>query len=259
MVDLPEGAVLVAGFPDYAVDREGGVWRVTPPLTGPRIADAVPYRLKPLMMGGKGHRSAHVKLRWNGAPVAIARLVLGAFAYWPLSDKPRVKYIDGDGGNPALSNLRWIGEPLTPAASSGNPPVRQRPVSLPHVGARRGRRGFLPASPCRGRPMSPLEKLGLEVAAERLLGGRGQAKLLCCLIDGAGASVSSETLWAASSQRFECIDRVAAVKIRMCWLRAALDDVGLGGLIVNHKGHGYALPDPGRTTVLDRLVEEAGT
>lgn len=36
----------------------------------------------------------------------------------------------------------------------------------------------------------------------------------------------------------------------------ALNDLGLGGVIVTHD-EGYSLPEPGRSAVLNRLISEA--
>lgn len=105
--------------------------------------------------------------------------------------------------------------------------------------------------------MSPLERLGLEVAANRLLGGRGQARMLTGLIEASGRPVAYEALWSMGSRNTEAINKKKAAQVRMCWLKACLDDVGLGGLVITHEGHGYALPDPGRAAVIDRLTEEA--
>lgn len=108
--------------------------------------------------------------------------------------------------------------------------------------------------------MSPLERLGLEVAGFNLLGSRGRSALLCALIDSGGVPVSFSTLAEARAWRWveyqSCDPK--CVKVRVCWLRQALEDVGLGGLITTHNGFGYALPEPGRTQIINRLIEEAG-
>jgi hypothetical protein len=113
--------------------------------------------------------------------------------------------------------------------------------------------------------MSPLEKLGLEVAAFNLLGSRGKAALLCALINADGRTVSSEALKNARAWRMENDAPVTTngLRTRMCWLREALEDVGLANVIVTDRDgrntpcRGYAMPEPGRTAVIERLIEAA--
>lgn len=110
--------------------------------------------------------------------------------------------------------------------------------------------------------MTPLERLGLEVAAFTLLGSRMESALLCALIDVQGRIASYETLGKARKWRMVEGDMPSrnAIKVRICLLRSKLEDVGIGaGLIVTHETHGYALPEPGRSQVIARLVEEAGS
>lgn len=107
--------------------------------------------------------------------------------------------------------------------------------------------------------MTPLERLGLEVAAFQLLGSRTKAATLCTLIHSGGASVGWEAL-AKARPWMEDLDQPAArnvVKTRICLLRESLDDVGLGQPIVTHEGRGYSLPEPARSRVIARLVEMA--
>jgi DNA-binding response OmpR family regulator len=109
--------------------------------------------------------------------------------------------------------------------------------------------------------MSPLERLGLEVAAYQILGSRSQAALLCALIDAKGAVLSWEQLAAARPWKMRSDETTSQViKTRVCLLRQSMDDVGLGGLVKTagrKEGVAYHLPDPGRTEVIVRLVEEA--
>lgn len=107
--------------------------------------------------------------------------------------------------------------------------------------------------------MSPLEKLGLEVAAYQLLGGRTKAAVLRVLIEAAGASVGWETLARARPWKddLDAQSSKNAVKTRVCLLRESLEDVGLSGAIVTHEGRGYALPEPRRSEVIARLIEVA--
>lgn len=107
--------------------------------------------------------------------------------------------------------------------------------------------------------MSPLERLGLEVSAYQLLGSRGRSALLLALLDGAGTTVGPEALKNARAWRMPHYEDAAGVKgvqVRVCRLREAMDDVGLGGLIQTTPG-GYALPEPGRSKVIERLIAEA--
>lgn len=107
--------------------------------------------------------------------------------------------------------------------------------------------------------MTPLERLGLEVVAFNLLGSRSQAAVLLALMDVEGRVASYEHIgkarkWKIVQDEFPARN---AIKVRICLLRESLEDIGLGGLIHTHEGHGYSLPEPGRTTVINRLIEEA--
>ena len=108
--------------------------------------------------------------------------------------------------------------------------------------------------------MSPLERLGLEVCATHLLGSPANAKLLCALIAGGGAAVSNQRLANARKWRLNDDPGPAdlSAKVGVCLLREKMADVGLPGLIVTHS-KSYALPEPGRTAVIARLIEEAET
>jgi len=110
--------------------------------------------------------------------------------------------------------------------------------------------------------MSPLERLGLEVAAFTLLGSRMESALLCALLDVKGRVASYDVLGRARKWRMVEGDLPSrnAIKVRICLLRSKLEDVGIGPkLIVTHEGQGYAIPEPGRTAILGRLIEEAST
>lgn len=109
--------------------------------------------------------------------------------------------------------------------------------------------------------MTPLERLGLEVSAYTLLNGRGKAALLCALLDANGRTLTYEQLQSARAWRMSPFENGGSngLKTRLCWLREAMEDVGLGGdVIINHPGVGYSLPEPGRKLVMDRLIEEVG-
>lgn len=108
--------------------------------------------------------------------------------------------------------------------------------------------------------LSPLERLGLEVVAFTLLGSRMESALLCALLDAHGRVASYETLGKARKWRMVEGDMPSrnAIKVRVCLLRNKLEDVGLGAnLVRNHENHGYSLPEPGRSLILERLIAEA--
>lgn len=81
--------------------------------------------------------------------------------------------------------------------------------------------------------MTPLERLGLEVVAFRLLGGRVKAATLCALLDANGNALDSGQL--AAVRPWGVADAAAdprnVVKTRICVLREALEDVGIGDVI----------------------------
>lgn len=110
--------------------------------------------------------------------------------------------------------------------------------------------------------MSPLERLGLEVAAFQLLGSRTKAAMLCALLDANGRALSVDQLaWARPWMDQHITDARNVIKTRICLLRETLDDVGLGSPIITASGRdkgGYCLPEPGRAAVLARLVEVTG-
>lgn len=107
--------------------------------------------------------------------------------------------------------------------------------------------------------MTPLEKLGLEVAAYQILGSRASAATLCALLLANGRVLSDEHLadvrpWL--QPKSDCPS--GAVKVRISLLRNRLEDVGLGGsVIVTVRGQGYALAANRREEVLARLIEVA--
>lgn len=107
--------------------------------------------------------------------------------------------------------------------------------------------------------MSPLEKLGLEVAAYRLLQSRGHASLLIALLNGRGTPISAEAVRDARAHRAASFreDSVAGGKVRICWLRRAMAEVGLAGLVKTTGSGSYSIPEPGRAAVIARLIEEA--
>lgn len=109
--------------------------------------------------------------------------------------------------------------------------------------------------------MSPLERLGLEVAAFQLLGSRTKAAMLCALMDANGRVLSVDQLAAARPWIDRNVtDARNVIKTRICLLRETLDDVGLGAPILTTSGRasgGYSLPEPGRSAVLARLIEVA--
>jgi len=107
--------------------------------------------------------------------------------------------------------------------------------------------------------MTALERLGLEVAAFQLLGTRSKAATLCALINAAGVAITYDAIANARvwMGEHDAANPVNVARTRVCLLRESLEDVGLGDVIQNIKGHGYALQEPGRSRVLARLVEVA--
>lgn len=115
--------------------------------------------------------------------------------------------------------------------------------------------------------MNALERLGLEVAAFNLLGSRMMASLLLVLLDGNGKQVGFQTMADARQWRRRENDQpsIAGLRTRICVLRGALADLGfpnviktIGNETVLCPATGYSLPEPGRSLVLARLIEEAG-
>jgi len=115
--------------------------------------------------------------------------------------------------------------------------------------------------------MNALERLGLEVVAFTLLGSRAQAALLLVLVEGNGRQVSIDKLAEARIWRKSDDDGPSrkGLMVRMCVLRSSLADLGFPGVIktvgnetVMCPATGYSLPEPGRSAVLARLIEEAG-
>lgn len=109
--------------------------------------------------------------------------------------------------------------------------------------------------------MTPLERLGLEVAAFTLLGSRSQAAALCALLDAEGRYLDWDQIAAARPWRF-CGNEVTegAMKTRICRLRESLDDVGLHDVVVQagwRQGSRYAILEPARSAVIARMVDEA--
>lgn len=94
--------------------------------------------------------------------------------------------------------------------------------------------------------MTRLEKLGFDVAAGQWLElHRGHGRLLRLLVEADGAIVTYDELLRddyRQSQR----DRQSreGLKVRLCRLRQALEDVGIGGAVQNVWGVGYQLGVP---------------
>ena len=107
--------------------------------------------------------------------------------------------------------------------------------------------------------MTPLERLGLEVAAFQLLGSRTKAAVLRALIEAGGVSIGWDAIARARpwKEQLDAESSRNAAKARVCLLRETLDDVGIPDAIVTHEGRGYSLPEPARSRVIARLVEVA--
>lgn len=105
--------------------------------------------------------------------------------------------------------------------------------------------------------MSPLERLGVEVAAYQLLGSRTQAAMLCALVNANGRPLSVQALAEVRPWLGVAVtDARNVIKTRICLLRESMADVGLGGLIQTTDG-GYCLPAANRPPVVERLTEAA--
>lgn len=115
--------------------------------------------------------------------------------------------------------------------------------------------------------MTPLERLGLEVVAYTLLGSRMTAALLLVLLDADGRQVSVEALAGARVWRYrEAETSRKGLMVRICVLRSHLADLGFpdavktcGKETVLCPATGYSLPEPGRSAIMARLIEEAGS
>lgn len=107
--------------------------------------------------------------------------------------------------------------------------------------------------------MKALERLGLEVVAYTLIGSRTSASVLMTLLDGGGASVSWSAISVSKPWRMsrDLVDSANVAKTRICLLRERMDDLGLGGAITTVGGFGYAIHEPFRGQIIDRLLEEA--
>lgn len=109
--------------------------------------------------------------------------------------------------------------------------------------------------------MTPLERLGLEVAAFTLLGSRSQAAALCALLDAEGRYLDWDQIAAARPWRFSGSEPTeGALKTRISLLRSSLADVGLDDVVVSagrREGARYAILEPARSAVIARLVDEA--
>jgi DNA-binding response OmpR family regulator len=105
--------------------------------------------------------------------------------------------------------------------------------------------------------LSKLERLGLEVAAERLLcGNRGLGRMLAEMLAANGRPVSVDRLVQARVSE-HAQGGARSVSVRICHLRSHLNDVGLADVIETHRGLGYAIPEPDRERVLQALLEAA--
>lgn len=106
--------------------------------------------------------------------------------------------------------------------------------------------------------MTPLEKLGLEVAAYQILGSRASAATLCALLLANGRVLSADFLAQVRPwMRPESDCPAGAVKTRISLLRNKLEDVGITDAIVNVRREGYALAADRRAEVIARLEEVA--
>ena len=107
--------------------------------------------------------------------------------------------------------------------------------------------------------MWPLEKLGLEVAAFRLLGSRTKAATLCALLHARGSSLTCDQIADAKtwSER-EITDVKNVVKTRVCLLRETLEDVGFPRVLQTDRANGgYLISSADRERIIAYLIEMA--
>lgn len=110
--------------------------------------------------------------------------------------------------------------------------------------------------------MNNLERLGLEAVAYQLLGSRMQAAMLLALLNGGGRFIHWTNLGASNGYYYtgRAATTANAVAVRVCLLRQSLEDVGLAGSIESAprgEGPAYAIPEPMRSQIMDRLAKEA--
>lgn len=114
--------------------------------------------------------------------------------------------------------------------------------------------------------MTRLERLGLEVVAYTLIGSRASAAVLMALIEANGRVLDWKAIDEARAwkMRNEPSGQRNAVKTRVCLLRNALADLGLPDAIRTElpvrrgdEDLSYALPEPARSQIINRLIEES--
>lgn len=72
MVQFMENARPIKGFPGYAIERDGTVWRTDPTMLDSRWGD-VPRKIEVVWVGSKGYRKAGVGLYRNERDVPNAK------------------------------------------------------------------------------------------------------------------------------------------------------------------------------------------
>lgn len=106
--EIPEGAVLVRRDNNYAVARDGTVWRVTPTKGRGRWNGApVPRIVAPLFMGPRTGRSKFVRFKGDGESHSVAQLVLEAFVGPQPGPGSKARYLNGDRLDTRAENLMW--------------------------------------------------------------------------------------------------------------------------------------------------------
>lgn len=106
--------------------------------------------------------------------------------------------------------------------------------------------------------MTPLEKRGLEAVASDLVGSRALGAVLIALLDANGQPMTVHEVAAirpGHRDRDSTPSNIATTRI--CCLRGAMEDVGLGNPIRTLAGGGYVLPADLKQPIIDRLVEAA--
>nr|WP_312294675.1 helix-turn-helix domain-containing protein [Brevundimonas diminuta] len=101
--------------------------------------------------------------------------------------------------------------------------------------------------------MSRLEKLGFDVAAGQWLElHRGHGRLLRLLVEAEGAIVTYDELLRDDYRHSRVEPIREGLKVRLCRLRQALEDIGVSGAVQCVWGLGYQLgvdPEPIRQAV----------
>jgi len=99
------------------------------------------------------------------------------------------------------------------------------------------------------RDINSLEWLGVELALNRyFFSQRQHCRILATLIRHAGLTVRSEEIVKNTAYAAD------AMKVHICHLRQAMEDLGFACKIENVKGAGYRLSESGAAEIMARIV-----